>query len=166
MSTALLETTMHDRIQLFANYLALAYHEARNVRHLVRAGHLEKSRYRMLIDGMSVDRVEAWKQLEPVRRDAARARSAQDAEGIFRRKFGLSLEDLVALSDSPNWRGSGYGSNRWADIDRALVELRSAIDGDDEERVGKLFQELPMMCHNTGRLGEKLKSLERVEPEA
>jgi hypothetical protein len=42
----------------------------------------------------------------------------------------------------------------------------SAIDGNDEERVDKLFQEHPMMCHNTGRLGEKLKSLEGVEPEA
>ena len=162
MSTALLEMTIHDQIELFANYLALAYHEARNVRHLVRAGYLDRSRYRALIDGMSVNRVEAWKQLEPLRRDATRARSAQDAEGIFHRKFGFSLENLVVLSDNPNWRGTGYGGNRWADIDRVLVDLRSAIDGNDGGRVDRLFQELPMMCHNTGLLGEKLKSLEGV----
>ena len=157
---------MHDRIELFANNLALAYHEARNVRHLVRAGHLDSRPYQMLIDGMSKNRDEAWEQLQPLRCDATRARSAQHVEAIFSHKFGLSLEDLVALSDNPNWKGTPFGGNRWADIDRALVELMSAIDGNDEELVDKLFQELPIMCHNRGRLGEKLKSLEHVEPEA
>ena len=143
----------------FVDYLALAYHEARNVRHLVKGGHLDKSRYRLLIDSLPTNRNEAWEQLQPLRRKAARANSAQAAEAVFRREFDLSLEDLATVSDNPMWSGTRRGGNRWARIDRVLIELRTAIDQADDKLAAKLFQELPLMCHNTGRLGEKLKLL-------
>jgi hypothetical protein len=62
---------MKPDVKSFAEYVALAYHEARNVRHLVRAGRLDKTRYRLLIDAMDKGRDEAWQQLQPLRKKAA-----------------------------------------------------------------------------------------------
>jgi hypothetical protein len=86
-------------ISSFATYVAMAFHEARNVRHLVKAGHLDKARYQRLITGMPTNREKAWKALEPLRREAASAGSAREAENVFRRSFGLSLEDLATMSE-------------------------------------------------------------------
>jgi hypothetical protein len=54
---------MRPDIASFATYVALAFHEARNVRHLVKAGHVDKAPYRMLITGMPTNREEAWQAL-------------------------------------------------------------------------------------------------------
>jgi hypothetical protein len=152
---------MSSEIAFFADYIALAYHEARNVRRLVRAGHLERTRYRLLIDGLPTNRIEAWRKIQSLRREAAGAANVHEAEAVFGRAFELSLEDLVSLSENPNWRGTQTGGNRWAEIDRKLVELRNAIDQSDEKRATELRRQLPQMCHNTGRLGEKFQSLDR-----
>lgn len=152
---------MKTELAAFANYLALAYHEARNVRHLVKAGHLDRTSYRLLIDGLSTDRVEAWKQVQPLRRAAAGANSAQEAEGVFQRKFGTSLEQLVILSENVSWSGTQRGGNRWAHINLALLELRNAIDQRHEQRTEELLQQLPTMRHNTGSVGDKLTNLDR-----
>jgi hypothetical protein len=150
---------MRTDIAIFADYIALAYHEARNVRHLVRAGYLDKARYALLISGMPTIRGEAWKALEPTRRQAACATSAREAEGTFQRRFDLWLEDLVAISEDPHWNGTQRGGNRWAEINRALILLRTAIDEHDKNRTTELLEQLPLMSHNTGRVGEKLRLL-------
>jgi hypothetical protein len=94
---------MKAEVQFFAGYLTLAFHEARNVRHLVSAGLLEKSAFRMLIDGLPANRIEAWRFLQPFRRKASEAPTGAEAESVFRNKFELSLEDLVVLSSNPHW---------------------------------------------------------------
>ena len=144
----------------FADYVALAFHEARNVRHLVKNGKLDGARYRPLIDGLSENRAVAWKQIQRLRKRATLAQSARDAEAIFSRAYGLTLEDLSILSEHEGWKGSLKGGNKWAAIDRALVALRTAIDLSDGSSADRLLQELPLMCHNTGCLGEKLRLLD------
>ena len=86
-----LQPIMRTEIAAFADYVALAYHEARNVRHLVSAGYLDRAPYRFLIDGMPTKREEAWRKLKPLRREASSANSAQEAEAVFQQKFELSL---------------------------------------------------------------------------
>lgn len=152
---------MRTEIAAFADYVALAYHEARNVRHLVSAGYLDRAPYRFLIDGMPTKREEAWRKLKPLRREASSANSAQEAEAVFQQKFELSLEELVAISENLHWSGTHKGGNRWAQIDRKIIELKHAIDQNDKERTTILLQELPRMSHNTGRLGKKLELLNR-----
>jgi hypothetical protein len=147
-------------ITSFADYVALAYHEARNVRHLVEAGHLDKTIFRLLVDSMARDKKQAWSQLQPLRKKAKTASSALGAEAVFRERFILSLEDLVTLSENPRWSGTQRGGNRWAEIDRALIELRTAIDSDDEPRSLALLQHIPLLHHNTGLVGEKLRLLD------
>lgn len=79
---------------------------------------------------------------------------------MFQRRFHLSLDDLVAISEDPHWSGTQRGGNRWAEIDRVLIELRAAIDQQDGKRTTELLERLPAMRHNTGLLGEKLKLLD------
>ena len=88
-----------------------------------------------------------------------RKHPCHSAEVVFRRRFGLSMEDLVALSEDPHWSGTQRGGNRWVQIDRALIQLGAAIDQKDEKSTTELLERLPSMQHNTASLGEKLKSL-------
>jgi len=149
-------------VRLFADFVTLAFHEARNVRHLVRDGKLQKTPFRVLIDGLPADRDEAWRELQRLRAKAGGAPTAAAAEAVFRRRFSLSLEDLVKLSASQHWAGSRRGGNKWAEIDRAVMRLRDAIDAHDHGQVAELFVFLPKMEHNTGNLGDKLKSLDEA----
>jgi hypothetical protein len=90
------------------------------------------------------------------------AESGREAEGVFQRRFHVSLDDLVAISEDPHWSGTQKGGNRWAQIDRVLIELRAAIDRQDEKRTAELLEQLPLMRHNTGLVGEKLKLLDAI----
>lgn len=147
-------------IASFADFLTLCYHEARNVRHLARAGLLDRAPYRLVIDGLAEERIQAWKQLQHLRDAAGRATSARKAEEVFGRHFAVSLECLVTLSENRNWKDTRRGGNKWAEINRAVIKLRDAIDQADEELMANLLTNIPLMCHNTGRLDEKLESLD------
>lgn len=164
MAQEILLRTMDGRvapeIESFADFVTLAYHEARNVRHLVKEGRLDKAPYRLLIDILPKDKTEAWKKMQPLRHQAFAAASAHEAEEVFRKAFGLSLEDLILLSESSHWSGTRRGGNKWAEIDRAVVKLRDAIDHRDGKRTTELLCQLPTMSHNTGLLGEKLRKLD------
>jgi hypothetical protein len=154
------EQPIRSPIIAFADYVALAFHEARNVRHLVKDGKIERAKYHLLIDGLSGSRIEAWKQIQPLRNEATQAQCACDVEAIFIRKYSLTLEDLTDLSMHSGWRDSPYGGNKWVDIDRALIELRTAIEQGNEPSISRLLRELPQMPHNTGCLCEKLRCLD------
>lgn len=151
---------MNPTISDFATYLTLAYHEARNVRHLARAGLVKKETYQSLIDGLPSNRDEAWKALQELRCEASHARSAKAAEAVFKGRFGLSLEDLALLSRDEHWKGSNRGGNRWAEIDQMIIELRDSIDADNRGRIDRCLERLNAMRHNTGTVAEKLNLLE------
>lgn len=73
-----------DPITLFADGPTLVYHEARNVRHLIKKGHVPSAEWQTLVSSLSADPVEAWRQLQPVR-GAARVRpSAEEAAEVLR----------------------------------------------------------------------------------
>lgn len=160
--------TEREEIKAFAAFAALAYHEARNVRHLVQERVLDRAPYRQLIDGLPQERKNAWRQMQRIRRHAAAAATAACAEDVFRQSFGLSLAGVASLSQHPGWKDNapGRGGNQWAAIAEAVIELRDAIDGGRDERVSELIQRIRRMQHNTGRVGEKLDSLDASLAEA
>jgi len=153
-------TLMKAEVRFFADLVTLTFHEARNVRHLVREGKLEKAQFRMLIDALPTARDDAWREIQYLRVKAQEAKTAEAAETVFRRRFKLSLEDLAQLFSSPHWAGRDRGGNRWAEIDEAVVALREAIDKRDHKRIAELIVSLPRMAHNTGKVGDKLTSLD------
>jgi hypothetical protein len=147
-------------LSAFVDYVTLTYHEARNVRHLIRAGHIALGTYQTLTN-LPTNREDAWGALQDTRSAAKKASSANAVEAIFQRTFGPGLEDLVLLFDNPNWRHSARGGNRWAYITRALIDLRDAIDSDNVANASELLATLPYMRHNTGVVMSKLRDLDR-----
>jgi hypothetical protein len=152
---------MNENMTLFVDVLTLAFHEARNVRHLVKEGKLPKDEFRLLIDGLPANRYEAWRVLQKLRHRALEAPSAAAAEALFRFQFGLSLEQLAELSADPSWAGTARGGNRWAEIDRAAVALRDALDNGQASTIATLAAALPQMNHNTGSIRSKLAGLDK-----
>jgi hypothetical protein len=151
---------MNLELRFFTAYVALAYHEARNVWKLANRRDFEKEPYRLLIDGMSTDRRKAWQELKPHRDKAACAMTATEVEAVFQIAFNLSLENLVQLSKNRGWRGTGCGGLRWAKIDRAVIELRDSMVRGDKEGTAEQLRQIPRMQHNHGTVCEKLLWLE------
>jgi len=146
-------------LRIFVDYLALSYHEARNVRHLIRAGHTEPGPYAHILQ-LSRHREEAWRQLQPLRSMAHLCESAKAAEELFRRRFGLCLEDLANLFANPGWKDSSRGGNQWAYVVRDLIELRQALSVQELDTLSTLLESIPRMPHNNGILSSKLRRLD------
>jgi len=144
----------------FVDYAALAYHEARNVRHLKKDGHIGPGKYERLID-LPKNREHAWRALQDSRAAAKEARSARAAEAVFEKRFGVGLEDLEVLFENPNWKHSKLGGNRWASVTRAVIGLRDAIDQQDVKTAAELVEGILCMRHNTDGVKSKLSDLDR-----
>lgn len=146
-------------VREFVDYVALLYHEARNVRHLIREGYLPPGRFTRLV-GLPKNRSAAWEALQDLRTEAKQVDSASEAEAVFCRRLGVSLEDLVLLFQDRHWRHSSRGGNRWADVATAVSKLRDAIERHDLAAASACVSEVALMHHNTGIVGEKLRRLD------
>jgi hypothetical protein len=144
----------------YVSYVCLVYHEARNVRHLVKQGYLEREPYRRLCDSLATNRYVAWSQLQPVRAEATE-KGWTMAHLTFGIHFnGLLLWDLAALFGDPHWKHSQVGGNRWRDVTHAVIELLEAFASPSEDAFKPLLREIPLMRHNMGLVGEKLAYLD------
>jgi hypothetical protein len=144
----------------YVSYVCLVYHEARNVRHLVKQGYLEREPYRRLCDSLATNTYVAWSQLQPVRAEATE-KGWTMAHLIFGIHFnGLLLWDLEALFGDPHWKHSPVGGNRWRDVTRAVIDLLEAFASPSADASESLLREIPLMRHNTGLVGEKLEHLD------
>lgn len=148
-----------QELDLFVAYLCLVYHEARNVRHLVKERFRERGPYQYL-QTLPTKREAAWAAVQDLRRRASRTGSATAASEMFADRFRLALEELVDLYEDTHWRNYPLGGNQWSGITRSVIELRDALDQGDAERVSDLLSRIPAMTHNTGQVGEKLRRLD------
>ncbi len=147
----------------YVDFLSLVYHEGRNVRYLAQGGYLDRSPYRRLIHDLPAERGEAWKTLQTFRKAAANKPSAKAAEEVFKIQFGITVEQLLALFENPNWRHAPMrGGNPWANITRAVIELRNALEQRDRKEASRLLHLIPLLPHSTGMLGEKLRTLDAL----
>jgi hypothetical protein len=107
------------------------------------------------------DRNKAWAAIQSVRDEARQANSAEEAELVFARRFGLQLDDLVALYANPNWRHArAYGGNQWKAITTLILQLQHAIEIGDLDAISRTIEKLQQARHNTGALSEKLAGLD------
>jgi hypothetical protein len=134
------------------------YHEARNVRHPIKAGKpIEASKYAKLTN-LPNNPVVAWRDMASLRDRAAHSSAVQAATQVFQHFFDLSLADLVELYAMPVWKSSAYGGNPWADITskvRNLVDVTNASGS----RAEVIYREIISMDHNTGLVADKLRKL-------
>lgn len=152
-----------NQLSAFVDYVTLTYHEARNVRHPIRAlkkaGQVGLTRYERLRN-LPTDRDDASRALQDSRATAKEARSARAAEAVFEKRFGVGLEDLEILFENANWKHSKLGGNRWASVTRAVIDLRDAIDQQDVKTAAELVDGILCMRHNTDGVKSKLSDLD------
>jgi hypothetical protein len=80
---------------IYCDALGLAYHEARNMRHLLRRGLIEPAQpWRHLLQ-LPTNRYKAWSQILPLVERAKSAGTPVAAADVFVTRFGLTLEDLI-----------------------------------------------------------------------
>jgi hypothetical protein len=143
-----------ERLHLFASYLSLVYHEAGNVRHLIKEGFIARRPYEQVLS-LPKNRENAWAVMQDLRTRASRSGSAEAASKVFANQFRLDLEELVDLYEDRLWRHSAYGGNRWSGITQSVIEPRDALDQGGAE-AADLLDRIPAMRHNTGQVEEKL----------
>ena len=151
---------MRDMILKFADLVTLLYHEGRNVRHLVKKGHTVDPKFLSLRDGLATNRCEAWKQIQPLRLEAGKARSGREVERIFERRFNLTLDDLVVLYADLGWRGTSFGGNAWLPIARKVTQVRDLLDSGRKDEADCLIGPILESYHNTGKISGKLEELD------
>lgn len=142
-----------------ADYVTLVYHEARNVRHLIRDGLVEPGPWKYLI-ALDNKRENAWATLQPIRRAAQAGQDVPAVTSLFERRFRVSLAQLVELYGHPGWRNQAYGGNAWRAIAEMVRDLAVSLEAGQEPAADHLFQCLLDARHNTGSLSDKLSRLD------
>lgn len=149
-----------DAVKLLADGLALVYHEARHARHLVRAGHLAAIGWERLLN-LPTNRIDAWRAVQDVRKDAATAKTARDAVGRFERRFGKNLVDLQDLYANDHWKHAAtVGGHAWRRVTAAVTSLSDAIELRHVEEIERAAQSLRTSRHNNGAVREKIGGLD------
>jgi len=143
----------------YVEFVALLYHEGRNVSRLFRHNAASKKTFAELA-GLPPDEAQAWDRLITLQQKAATTLSATAAEEVFKETFGCSVADLANLFGSDGWhRVPNLGGARWAAIAKSVGGLGDAIDKKDEAAAAKLIEEIRLMHHNTGTVKDKLAKL-------
>jgi hypothetical protein len=150
---------MTAQLHNIVDLICLLYHEARNVRHPIKAGKLtDAQKYARLVN-LPNNRIEAWQVMETLRARAVDSGTAEAARKTFEQFFGVTLRDLVTLYELPIWRHSAYGGNKWAAISLKVQDFVEAIRTEALARSEDLYCEIMTMRHNTGQVAEKLRRL-------
>ena len=150
---------MSVELRHVVDIICLVYHEARNIRHPIKAGKFPSSSKYIKFRNLPKNRSCAWHNMSKMRIHAVDSGTIWGARDIFENFFGVSLRDLVALYRMPIWKHSACGGNRWADISSKVCDLVDAMTSDDRPIIEDTFREIISMCHNTGRVGVKLRDL-------
>jgi len=143
----------------YVEFIALLYHEGRNVSRLFRHNAASKKTFTDLT-GLPPDEARAWDRLITVQQRAAATASVGAAQEVFKETFGCSVTDLANLFGSDGWhRVPNFGGARWAAIAKSVGDLGDAVDRKDEAATAKLIEEIRLMHHNTGTVKDKLAKL-------
>ncbi len=144
----------------FKEYVALVYHEARNVRHLIRGGYLSGAGWEV-ITSLPTNRESAWCEIDQFA--ASLANDTSTVTGSFKGHFGKSLDDLIDMFENQNWKhAKQYGGNAWARISRKVQKLGDAFIAGDSDVAALIERNLQGEHHNTGTVQSKLEKLRSV----
>jgi hypothetical protein len=147
-------------LKALCDLVTLIYHEARNVRHLLRQQILFEHEWRFLVS-LPTKREDAWRRLSAIRDEAYKQSSVDGIFNIYERHFHVSLSDLREMFGNDNWRhAKSYGGNAWAGIADFGIKLGQAIRQRDASETEHLLGELSKLKHNNGFLLDKLTDLE------
>ncbi len=152
---------MREHLPLLVDYAAVVYHEARNVRHLIKERAVEPESWKYLV-ALPVNRNKAWEALQDIRSEARKAETVRAALLPFERRFKVTLEQLQVLYDNPAWRNAAYGGNAWKAISKLVWRLAVALEKGQSDEVSGLLEMLYQARHNTGSVATKLRQLDET----
>lgn len=144
-----------------ADYVALVYHEARNVRHPIRDRAIEPDPWKYVV-ALPTNRDAAWEALQRTRAEARNAKTARGVLLVFERRFRVSLVELAALYANQAWRNKAYGGNAWNGITELVRELADSLGTGRLSDAGRVLDTLGRARHNTGDVASKLQRLDRT----
>ncbi len=140
--------------------VALVYHEARNVRHLIRGRRIEPQEWKYLT-ALPTNRDAAWADLQDLRQRAKEMSTPQESLEAFEKRFHVSLARLEWLYAHPSWRNSSYGGNAWHGVTQLVQVFAECLDSGLDEQVATVRERLRAAQHNTGSVQDKLAKLDR-----
>jgi protein-tyrosine-phosphatase len=156
----MMQLSVTEEVKLLADGLALVYHEARHVRHLVKPGHLSSTGWERL-SSLPRNRVEAWQAIQAVREAAAKAQAAGEATGCFEHQFARNLADLDGLYANDHWKDAKtVGGHAWRRVTAAVAALRDAIECGDVSEITSAAHSLVRARHNNGAVRDKIVELD------
>jgi len=157
----MMNLSVTDAMKLLADGLALVYHEARHVRHLIEKRFLSNTGWERLLSGLPRDRIQAWEAVRPVREEAANAQTAGGATGSFERRFARTLADLEDLYANDHWKhAQAIGGHAWRRVTAAVIAIRDAINHGDASEVASAAYALVCARHNNGAVRDKITGLD------
>jgi len=148
-----------------ADYVALVYHEARNVRYLIRAQSVDSEPWKYVV-ALPVSRHDAWTALQVVRAEATSATSVAGVLLPFEHRFRVTLSQLAELYANQGWRHASYGGNAWKSITELVRELSMSVEAGRLFDADRSLKALGAARHNTGLLADKLSRLDHVHQHA
>jgi hypothetical protein len=138
-----------DNFELYCLVLALSYHEARDVRHLLSKGYIRSAeQWKRLID-LPKNRNEAWRKIMPVLEESISTGNPVGASGIFVRWFGVSLKDLRVIFGNEKWKHYRLGGNAWEKIAAEGFALAKSVEMQDQEGALPSTQRLSELLRDT-----------------
>lgn len=158
---ALKDFASRRHLSWLVDYVALVYHEGRNVRHLLQAQAVAPEQWKYLV-ALPVNRNKAWEMLQGIRWEARKAETARAALVPFERRFKVTLEQLEVLYANPAWRNAAYGGNAWKTITQLVRGLAAALEEDRLAEADGLLETLSRARHNTGAVTAKVRKLDEA----
>lgn len=149
-----------ELVETFVDFCSLCYHEARNVRFLIKKGFVNPDKFGLLRE-LPQDRYEAWHALQPIRLRAKRDETVVGTKRLFQERFRIGLSDLVILFQNQGWRHSSRGGNQWANIVSAVSDLDRELENRDLKHASAISLQLANIRHNNGNALEKLRELDQ-----
>lgn len=114
---------IREHLLFLVDYIALVYHEARNVRHLIQERAVQPESWKYLI-ALPVNRNKAWEAIEGIRSKAQKVVTVRAVLLLFERRFKVTLDQLEVLYDNAAWHNAAYGGNAWKAITKLVWVLR------------------------------------------
>jgi hypothetical protein len=149
-----------NEVSELSDYLSLLYHEARNVRHLIKKAFLPDSDWQKLVT-LPKNRSRAWKVIQKPRSQSKNSKTAQEACSVFQTRFDVGLDQLLVMFNNPNWKHARlYGGNAWANVAKHVIDLAQAIDNGNHAEAENILDTLCKARHNNGLLVDKLRDLD------
>ena len=142
--------------------VALCYHEARNVRHLLRENLLDQEEWKFVVS-LPNNRDVAWREIAPLRDRAYQTSEVDSALEVFESHFHVSLNQLRPMFANENWKhAKSYGGNAWAKVVELAMELAEALRADDTSATQTIESQIISSRHNNGLVLDKLAQLEKT----